>query len=318
MSILSRIFGEKRKSADKPSVEATITPEYQRLLDFGKALNRLLKGDKYIARSDYIPITEEYKDTRIFFENLHNSDLLSMYCEKNGLDEKRIKKALTLFKDLANLKQSPSLIKKHNEEFITRHLESDKDYLDTILSEVDPIISLDEEQRKVVLSDEDFTLVVAGAGAGKTTTMAAKVKYLVEKKHINPEDILVISFTNKAVGELEDKICKALHIKCPVSTFHRTGYTILREQDAKKRNIKDEGFMWSVIMDYLKNDVLRKPEMVEKLILLFGTYFDAPFDGKEMASFFSYISKSDFATMRDILSEDSQQIIEKRTKKAKF
>lgn len=316
MSILSRIFGEKRKSADKPSVEATITPEYQRLLDFGKALNRLLKGDKYIARSDYIPITEEYKDTRIFFENLHNSDLLSMYCEKNGLDEKRIKKALTLFKDLANLKQSPSLIKKHNEEFITRHLESDKDYLDTILSEVDPIISLDEEQRKVVLSDEDFTLVVAGAGAGKTTTMAAKVKYLVEKKHINPEDILVISFTNKAVGELEDKICKALHIKCPVSTFHRTGYTILREQDAKKRNIKDEGFMWSVIMDYLKNDVLRKPEMVEKLILLFGTYFDAPFDGKEMASFFSYISKSDFATMRDILSEDSQQIIEKRTKKA--
>ena len=76
--------------------------------------------------------------------------------------------------------------------------------MDKILSEVDPAISLDAEQRKVVLSDEDYTLVVAGAGAGKTTTMAAKVKYLVEKKHINPEDILVISFTNKAVGELED------------------------------------------------------------------------------------------------------------------
>lgn len=316
MSLLSRIFGEKRKSADSPSVEATITPEFQRLLDFGKALNRLLKEDKFIARSDYNPITEGYKDTRFFFENLFNSGLLSLYCEKNGLDEKRIKKALTLFKDLDNLKRSPSLIKKHNEEFITRHLDSDKEYLDTILSEVDPVISLDEEQRKVVLSDEDFTLVVAGAGAGKTTTMAAKVKYLVEKKHVAPEDILVISFTNKAVGELEDKICKSLHIKCPVSTFHRTGYTILRGQDAKKRNIKDEGFMWSVIMDYLKNDVLRKPEMVEKLILLFGTYFDAPFDGKEMASFFSYISKSDFATMRNILSEDSQQIIDKRTKKA--
>lgn len=316
MSFLSRIFGEKRKTADSPSVEQPITPEFQRLLDFGKALNRLLKEDKFIARSDYVPITEEFKDTRSFFENLHISGLLSMYCEKNGLEEKRIKKALTLFKDLENLKKSPSLIKKHNEDFISRHLESDKEYLDAILSQVDPAISLDEEQRKVVLSDEDFTLVVAGAGAGKTTTMAAKVKYLVEKKHINPEDILVISFTNKAVGELEDKICKALHIKCPVSTFHRTGYTILREQDAKKRNIKDEGFMWTVIMDYLKNDVLRKPEMVEKLILLFGTYFDAPFDGQEMASFFSYISKSDFATMRNILSEDSQQIINKRTKKA--
>lgn len=45
-------------------------------------------------------------------------------------------------------------------------------------------------------------LVIAGAGAGKTTTIAAKVKYLVEKKHIEPDQILVISFTNKAVGEL--------------------------------------------------------------------------------------------------------------------
>ena len=316
MSILSRIFGEKRKAAGEPPVAVQITPEYHRLLDFGHALHHLLKEDRYVARSDYRPILEEYDDVRLFFENLNISELLSMYCEKNGLDEKRIKKALSLFKDLANLKKSPALIKKHNEEFIANHLESDKEYLDAILSQVDPAISLDEEQRKVVLSDEDYMLVVAGAGAGKTTTMAAKVKYLVEQKNVDPKDILVISFTNKAVGELDDKICKALGIKCPVSTFHRTGYTILREQNAKKRNIKDEGFMWSVVMDYLKNDVLKKPEMVEKLILLFGTYFDAPFDGKDMASFFSYISKSDFATMKNILSEDGQQIVNKRTKKA--
>ena len=58
-------------------------------------------------------------------------------------------------------------------------------YLDNILESVDPVIKLDEEQRKVVLSDEDYTLVIAGAGAGKTTTVAAKVKYLVEKKGVN-------------------------------------------------------------------------------------------------------------------------------------
>lgn len=48
----------------------------------------------------------------------------------------------------------------------------------------------------------------------------------------------------------------------------------------------------------------------------FGTYFDAPYNGEGMASFFSYMSKADFATMKNILSEDSQQIINKRTKKA--
>ena len=316
MSLLSRIFGTKPGVTEQSSATPASTPEFDRLLAFGGALMRLLNEDKYIARSDYKPIVEEYADIKTFFLNLQTANLLGMYCEKNGLDEERIKKALALFKELENLKKSPSLIKKHNDKFLSKHLESDKEYLDTILSQVDPAISLDAEQRKVVLSDEDYTLVVAGAGAGKTTTMAAKVKYLVEKKGVNPEDILVISFTNKAVGELEDKIVKALHIKCPVSTFHRTGYTILRENDAKKRNIKDEGFMWSVITDYLKNDVLKKPEMVEKLILLFGTYFDAPYTGEDMASFFSYMSKSDFSTMKNILSEDSQQIINKRTKKA--
>ena len=76
---------------------------------------------------------------------------------------------------------------------------------DTILRKVDPNVKLDEEQRQVVLSDEDYTLVVAGAGAGKTTTMAAKVKYLVEKRGVKPEQILVISYTNKAVGNCAAK-----------------------------------------------------------------------------------------------------------------
>ena len=57
-------------------------------------------------------------------------------------------------------------------------------------------ILLDDDQRRVVLTDEDYCLVVAGAGAGKTTTVAAKVKYLVDKQGIDPKQILVISFTN--------------------------------------------------------------------------------------------------------------------------
>ena len=91
----------------------------------------------------------------------------------------------------------------HNGTFIDKKLESEKTYLDTILSDVDPHIMLDDDQRRVILTDEDYCLVIAGAGAGKTTTVAAKVKYLVEKKGINPREILVVSFTNKAVGELQ-------------------------------------------------------------------------------------------------------------------
>ncbi len=91
-------------------------------------------------------------------------------------------------------------VKQHNEEFLSAHLNTEKQYLDGILNKVDPKIKLDDEQRLVILSDEDYSLVIAGAGAGKTTTVAAKVRYLVEKKQIDPKQILVISFTNKAVG----------------------------------------------------------------------------------------------------------------------
>ncbi len=145
MSLLSRLFGTKSIVTENSSGTPASTSEFDRLLAFGGELKRLLKEDRYIARSDYKPIVDEFSDVKTFFLNLQASNLLSMYCEKNGLDEERIKKALALFKELENLKKSPALIKKHNDKFIAKHLESDKEYLDTILSQVDPAISLDAE-----------------------------------------------------------------------------------------------------------------------------------------------------------------------------
>lgn len=77
--------------------------------------------------------------------------------------------------------------------------------MNDILKEDDKNILLDEEQRKVVLSDEDYTLVIAGAGSGKTTTIEAKVKYLIEKNNIISDRILIISFTKKATNELQQR-----------------------------------------------------------------------------------------------------------------
>ena len=81
-----------------------------------------------------------------------------------------------------------------------------KSYFDTMYRGIDDNIRLDEEQIKAILSDEDFSLIIAGAGTGKTTTMAAKVKYLVDIKKVDPEKILVMSFTRKATEELDKRI----------------------------------------------------------------------------------------------------------------
>ena len=311
MSFLSKIFSRKRVN----SSSLNETEEFIRLMEFLRGIEKLLSKDKYIARSDYKRAIEKYNQVVSFFDNLLASDMLEAYCQKNCLDIQRIKTAIAYYHGIEDLQRSPSFISKHNEDFLSSHLKTENIYLDNILKSVDPAIKLDEEQRKVVLSDEDYTLVIAGAGAGKTTTVAAKVKYLVEKKGVNPEQILVISFTNKAVGELRDKINKSLKINCPVTTFHKTGYAILRKQDNEKRQVVDGGFMYNVINNYLKGNILEQPELVDKLILFFGSYFDAPYEGEDLNDFFNYISKSDFTTLKGNMSEYMEEIIDKRTGK---
>ena len=311
MSIFSRIFGLHNKSVDS---EKSNSPEIIRIREFEKKLHELLGRDTYLARRDYKPLCTEFKDIFSQFSTLKKSRTLNYYCSQNHVSLQQIESFLETFADL-NKNESTEIITLHNKAFLEKHLVSEKSYLDNILKKVDPNINLDDEQRRVVLSDEDYMLVIAGAGAGKTTTVAAKVKYLVEKKHIQPDQILVISFTNKAVGELRSKINKALKIDCPVTTFHKTGFAILRRQEEDRKLIVDGGFMFNVISNYLTNNILENPELVDKLILFFGSYFDAPYEGDDLNTFFNYIAKADFSTLRGNMSEYTEEIINQRTGK---
>lgn len=111
------------------------------------------------------------------------------------------------------------------------------EYLDHIFDGIDSHIKLDEEQKKVVLTDGDVE-VVAGAGSGKTTTMVAKVKYLIEIQKVTPEQILLISYTNKATEELKIRIQQDFHLPISIFTFHKLGLEILKEN--KKAIIQTE------------------------------------------------------------------------------
>ena len=309
MSIFSWIFGTQTKESNSKN---SISSEQSQLLEFENRLFDLLNSDSYIARRDYKPLCDGFIDLFNQYCTLKQSKTLDYFCSQNNIEVQRIEEFITNFKDLSK-NEGAEIIAIHNRDYLEKHLVSEKEYLDNVLKKVDPVINLDDEQRRVVLSDEDYTLVIAGAGAGKTTTVAAKVKYLVEKKNISPDQILVISFTNKAVGELRSKINKALKIDCPVTTFHKTGYAILRRKDEERKLIVDGGFMFNVISNYLKGNILENPELVDKLILFFGSYFDAPYEGDDLNTFFNYIAKADFSTLRGNMSEYTEEIINKRT-----
>ena len=112
--------------------------------------------------------------------------------------------------------------------------------IELILNNYDASIRLDFDQKSVILDDSRILMVIAGAGSGKTTTIAAKIKFLVDIKRVNPNDILVISLTNKAVKELHDIIVDGLNINICVCTFHKLAYEILKHHDMRYRIISKQ------------------------------------------------------------------------------
>ena len=308
MGILERFFG-KKKTEEYVQKENTISETGQKVLDFHKGLDQLLKEDSYIAKSDYRLLAERFTEAGEKLAIMEESQVLEEFCAKNGMDAGQAKYVLKQWKDLE------SVVDQHNEQYISSAMEREKEYLDHILKKVDPRIGLDEDQRRVVLTDEDYCLVIAGAGAGKTTTVAAKVKYLTEKKNVDPKQILVVSFTNKAVEELKIKINQDLQIPCPVTTFHAAGNSILRRQSSEALQVAIPEKLYYVLSDFFRNSLLKDERLVKNLILFFGSYFDAPYEGNDLENFFRKVSKSNFSTLKSDLNEISQTILDRRTGK---
>ena len=95
---------------------------------------------------------------------------------------------------------------------------------------------LNPAQREAVTHSEGPLLVVAGAGSGKTRVLTHRIAYLIENKGISPFEILAITFTNKAAGEMKTRVADLVGPvaeKMWVSTFHSACVRILR-RDAEK------------------------------------------------------------------------------------
>lgn len=91
---------------------------------------------------------------------------------------------------------------------------------------------LNDRQKEAVLYNDGPLLIIAGAGAGKTKTLTTKIAYLIEEKEVGPENILAITFTNKAAKEMKDRLYSqigSLAKRLQVSTFHSFGLKLLRE-----------------------------------------------------------------------------------------
>ncbi len=126
--------------------------------------------------------------------------------------------------------------------------------MNTILEQLNP------EQLKPVLETEGATLVLAGAGSGKTRVLTSRIAYLIEEKGVLPSSILAITFTNKAANEMKERIAAVTDSSGMwVCTIHSMCVRILREfsdriglnpnfsiySEAEKTNVVKQSFLQS-------------------------------------------------------------------------
>lgn len=143
----------------------------------------------------------------------------------------------------------------HNEEFVGNELKVNKEYFDHILK-----YPLDQQQRESIVKLEDNCLVISSAGSGKTSTSIAKVKYLLDKRHLSKDEILVLSYNRKTAEEFQERL-NIQGLTC--KTFHAFACSIIGKVEGKYPDICDETFLLNCYYRLIKKNTAFKRAITE-------------------------------------------------------
>jgi len=253
--------------------------------------NYLDKYKKFMTKDIYITI--KMYDT---FTNKYKYLYDECYLKRSYLkDNKNYDSILKIIND------KNRLLKKHNRKFVDDKLDKYKEYFDNMFTSIDKKIILDKEQREAIICEENNLLILSGAGSGKTTTISAKAKYLVDIKKINPKSIAVVTFTKKAKEELEDRINNKLNLDIDVYTFHSLGLKIIKNYSNKNYDIIDESSKYKIIADYIKNILFKDKN---KFSLFFEAFKDKTKFNTEYKLFDNYQDYHNYMFKRKYITEN--------------
>lgn len=260
---------------------------------------QLCSQDSYISKKTFEKYLDKYEE--LFQKFLKHDD-----------------KENNVYQKILVLSQNGyTMIDEHNQKYIKEKLKEHKDYFDHMFDGIDSNILLDEEQRKAILIDEDYSLIIAGAGSGKTTTMAAKLKYLVDIKKINPEQIILLAFTNKAANELEERINQDFKLGVSVLTFHKLGINLIRKITKEKVSIIGSSGQYELLANSVKNIVFPNKKLLQVLMKAFPNHIH--FDEKcleyeNFSDYWEYYTKLKYEQYKNNLEKENTRRIKTRTK----
>lgn len=127
-----------------------------------------------------------------------------------------------------------------------------------------------------------------GAGSGKTLTIAGKVKYLIESKKAKLDEILLISFTDKAVKEMSERL-KRIDIDLKAKTFHKLGLDIITNFQQIRPSIATSEFLNDITSNYFKKEILHFPKQIKYILEFMTAYLYIPEDISNFNNLGDYI-----------------------------
>ena len=242
---------------------AAVAPE---LVDVDETLRQLLQRGRYVRHCEMLAVHET---------------LVSTVQQCGGLVSRHLSaSARDAFGRLVGLEPSESIDEVRedvNQRFVSSRVSA-------VAAAADATVGarVTEEQAEAIATDEDVTLVLAGAGTGKTTVIAAKVAHLVRNESVDPAQILVLAFNKKAQREIVDRLTGELSA-ASVETFHAFGRRVVADCEGAPSVSKmatDDHVMRSTI-DKILNELIDSDETSDLVTSYLTYHFEpcySPFD----------------------------------------
>ncbi len=173
---------------------------------------------------------------------------------------------------------------------------------------------LTEEQAGAIATDEDATLVLAGAGTGKTAVIVGKAVHLVRNQDVSPRDILVLAFNRKAAEEIRSRLprdCSAVE----VSTFHGLGRRVIAEVDGRTPTISklaEDDRALEAAIDHILRTLLQdsaQSKRVANFIAYHASPYHSPFEFESIGDYQEYVRSVELRTLSGDLVKSLEELV---------
>ncbi len=267
----------------------------QTLFDFFKTkLDRIRKANNQFSK--YLDLNTGYFTN--YQLSIWKGEQTSLLKEIEGKSFDNIQLSSEEISSIKTIKEyfnnAVNLRNNFNKHFIEEELKKYSIFFDSVEGR-----KLDIQQRTAIITDEDNNIVIAGAGAGKTTTIVGKVNYIIDRYKVDSKEILLISFTNKSASTLADRISiNGINAK----TFHKFGKDIIVEAEERQPSIFEEAQFKPLITKFF-TELIKNERYLDLVTDYFTNFLKPPktqFEFENQGDYIQYIKDQNFRTYKVI------------------